>query len=184
MSSPYELLAGLALLREKRRQQDRSEQSGLAARSVLVVTVAGRTCAISQDVIEEILAQDNLASVKEVEPWILGIGYFRGKLLNVVDAAMLFFGQEKDILSYQTARILVVQGEKEWFGLMVEELLGIRHVWSDRVDKSVSGARNDDWLGFSDQKIEIEGQILPVLQLKKLVCMLERHGKPVVDALS
>ncbi|MCB1638955.1 MAG: hypothetical protein KDI15_08910, partial [Thiothrix sp.] len=69
MSSPYELLAGLALLREKRRQLDRSEQNGLAARSVLVVTVAGRTCAISQDVIEEILAQDNLAAVKEVEPW-------------------------------------------------------------------------------------------------------------------
>lgn len=131
---------------------------------------------------EEILTQDKLTRVVGVAPWIAGLGFFQDKLLNVIDGQYLFNDADQSQPTLLSAvRILVVQGEKEWFGLKVSELIGIRHVWSDAVD--VAPPDNAIWSHYVEQWIRMGDQVLPVLQLKQLVREMESSGTPLPDAL-
>ncbi len=180
MNSPYELLAGLALLREKKRRYEQSGDNNLESWSALVVRIGSKNCVIAQSDIEEILTQDKLTPVKGVASWFVGVGFFQGKLLNVVDGQR-FLGsdsqQHKTLLS--AVRVLVIPGDKEWFGLKVDELIGIRHVWSDYVDSPVLD-KDNGLANYVDQWIEIEGQQLPILNVKEIVRVLEHTGIPEV----
>lgn len=180
MNSPYELLAGLALLREKKRRIEQSGDNKLKSWSALVVRMGSKNCVIAQSDIEEILTQDKLTQVKGVAPWLVGVGFFQGRLLNVVDGQHLFSSesqQHKTLLS--AIRVLVISGDKEWFGLKVDELIGIRHVWSDYTDSPVS-SEGTARANYVDQWIEIEGQQLPILNVKEMVRVLEHTGMPEV----
>lgn len=183
MNSPYELLAGLALLREKKRQAERSGDSKLKSWSALVVRLGSKTCVVAQADIEEILPQDKLTQVKGVAPWFVGVGFFQGRLLNVVDGQYLFginAQQPRTLLS--AIRVLVIPGDKEWFGLKVDELVGIRHVWSDGTDSLNSPVLAEDAVrpDYVDQWIKIEEQQLPVLNVKEMARVLEHAGVPEI----
>ena len=173
MSSPYELLTGLALLREKKRLSGDSSENNLESWSALVVKIGQDDCVVRQDDVDEIITQDKLTVVSGLVPWVLGIGYFRGQLLNVLDGKLLLNRSAQGKLNNAAARILVVRGEQEWFGLRVEELVGIRHVWSDNVSLSKT-RENMDWLGYAEQTITIEEEMLPVLRIKQLMRDLEQ----------
>lgn len=176
MNSPYELLAGLALLREKKRQAEHSGDSKLKSWSALVVRMGDKKCVITQSDVEEILTQDKLTDVKSVAPWFVGVGFFQGKLLNVIDGQYIFGDepqQHKTLLS--AVRVLVIPGDKEWFGLKIDELIGIRHVWSDYTDSPVS-TEEAARINYVEQWIEIEGKLLPILNVKELARALEYSG--------
>lgn len=180
MNSPYELLAGLALLREKKRRAEQSGEGKLNSWSALVVRMGSKNCVIAQSDIEEILTQDKLTQVKGVAAWFVGVGFFQGKLLNVIDGQYLFGSdpqQHKALLS--AIRVLVIPGDKEWFGLKVDELIGIRHVWSDYTDSpllAVGASRTP----YVDQWVEIEGQQLPILNVKEMARVLEHADMPEI----
>lgn len=176
MNSPYELLAGLALLREKKRSAQHTGDSHLHAWSALLVKIGDRNCVIAQGDIEEILTQDKLTAVRGVADWVAGVGFFQGKLLNVIDGRYLFNDvpqEHKTLLS--AVRVLVIPGDKEWFGLRVDELMGIRHVWTDHTDAPPLD-EHGVWTKFFDQWIKIEEQLLPVLNVKALAQALEQAG--------
>lgn len=180
MNSPYELLAGLALLREKKRQNEQAGDTNLSAWSALVIRMGNKTCVVQQSDVAEILTQGKFTQVTGVAPWMAGLGFFQGKLLNIIDGHYLFNDggrSPSDLLS--AIRILVVQGEKEWFGLKVSELVGIRHVWSDAVD--VATTEYGAWSHYVEQWIKVEDQTLPVLNLKQLAQVMESSGVPVID---
>ncbi|CAA6825160.1 MAG: Unknown protein [uncultured Thiotrichaceae bacterium] len=180
MNSPYELLAGLALLREKKRQAEQLGDSKLKSWSALVVRVGSKSCVVAQNDIEEILTQDKLTQVKGVAAWFVGVGFFQGKLLNVIDGQYVFDNnsqQHKALLS--AVRVLVIPGDKEWFGLKVDELIGMRHVWSDYTDSPVLAA-GDTRIAYVNQWVEIEGQKLPILNVKEMVRVLEHTGMPEI----
>lgn len=180
MNSPYDLLAGLALLREKKRQAEQSGDSKLKSWSALVVRMGNKSCVVAQSDIEEILTQDKLTQVKGVAAWFVGVGFFQGKLLNVIDGQYVFGSnpqQHKALLS--AVRVLVIPGDKEWFGLKVDELIGIRHVWSDYTDSPAS-AEGATRTNYVDQWVEIEGQKLPILNVKEMVRVLEHTGMPEI----
>lgn len=180
MNSPYELLTGLALLREKKRRSEQAGDSRLNAWSALVVRMGSKTCVVQQSDVEEILTQDKLTRVTGVAPWVAGLGFFQGKLLNVIDGQQVFAADEAIAANRLTAiRILVVRGEKEWFGLKVSELVGIRHVWSDNVSPAVS--QQNIHPDYVEQWIRMEEQVLPVLKLKQLAKDLEYAGAAALE---
>jgi len=179
MSSPYELLAGLALLRERKRLADTSNDKNLESWSALLVRIGNETCVLRQDDVDEIIAPSKLSKVNGVDSWVLGLGDFRNKLLTVLDLHQVFgMVTPNRRLGDITARIMVVGAEDEWFGLQVDELLGIRHVWSDSMDAmEVSGTEDSPWKGHVERWITIENNIVPILQIKQLVLGLEQTGK-------
>lgn len=73
----------------------------------------------------EILPYPELSRVPGAKPWLRGISQVRGHLLSVVDLA-LFLGGELTAVRRGT-RILMVQHEDTLVGLMVDEVLGMKH---------------------------------------------------------
>ncbi|MGB1011096.1 MAG: chemotaxis protein CheW [Thiolinea sp.] len=178
MSSPYELLAGLALLREKKRLADTSNDKNLESWSALLVRLGDEVCVLRQDDVDEIIAQGKLSKVNGVDAWVIGLGYFRGQLLTVLDGQRLFGIQAKSRAGDVMARIMVVGAEEEWFGLRVDELIGIRHVWSDSTDAVETSDTGDAlWSGYVERWIKLENKVVPVLQIKQLMRDLETAGE-------
>lgn len=178
MISPYELLVGLALLREKKRQVESAQQGPLEAWSALVVTIGTQRCLIRQDEVDEVLAPSRLTSVLGMPSWLLGLAYFRGRLLNVIDAKGFLLGLPRTAMASASARILAIQGQEEWFGLKVDELVGLRHIWSDSAKIQSLGNQPAQWSGFVQYRIEMEGETMPLLQVKHLANQLEQRGIP------
>jgi len=183
MTSPYELLTGLALLREKKRQNSAAQQGPLEAWTGLVVRIGRSHCVIRQDEVDEVIAPSGLTKVLGMPPWMLGIGYFRGQLLNVIDAQTFFFGQRHPVISPAT-RILVIQGYEEWFGLRIDELGGIRHIWSDSASITLISEDMVQWQGYAEQCIEVENEIIPMLLVKRLIYSFEQRGIPNRDTVN
>ena len=119
---------------------------------------------------DEIIARGNLSQVKGVADYVIGLGYFRGHLLTVLDGAMLL-DLHNDHRSFDiSARIMVVKCADEWFGLQVDELLGIRHIWSDNTYDNAPVEQVDTvWSAYVECWIKLEKNIVPVIQVKRLV---------------
>lgn len=176
MSSPYELLVGLALLRERKRQAELHDRQGpLEAWSALVAVIGSMRCVVRQDEVDEVVASLKITPVHGVSDWVLGIGYFRGKLLNVIDGRTFFQLPDTFDSDPGAARILVVRGHSEWFGLQVSELQGLRHVWSDSASLRPLSPGRTAWNGYADRCLQLENDCLPVLQLKRLIAAIEQR---------
>lgn len=178
MNSPYELLAGLALLREKKRLAGHSNDKNLESWPALLVRLGNMTCILRQNEVDEIIARGRLSLINGVADWVIGLGYFRGQLLTVLDGPQLLKLHRQSQVADTAARIMVVGGEDEWFGVQVDELIGIRHVWSDNMDVAAPAeAAGSAWLGYVERWIKLEHNTVPVLQIKQLILDLEQTGE-------
>lgn len=176
MATPYELLLGLALLRERKRKLDQAEHSALEAWSALMVRIGTVVCLIHRNNVDEIISLESSTPVRGVAPWVAGLGYFRGQLLNLIDLKVFF--SLGDAGYSPSSRILVVRGTTEWLGLRVDELIGIRHVWPDtvRLDSQTTKAA----LGiYEEQCLLIDNEPMLVLDIKKLATHLNDGGSEI-----
>jgi chemotaxis signal transduction protein len=182
MASPYELLVGLALLRAKKRQLEAEQHQGpIEAWSALVVKIGNWRCVLRQDEVDEVIAPSKLTKVLGTPKWMLGVAYFRNQLLNVLDGRMLFLGRSGSV-NQLSARILVIQGHEEWFGIKVDELIGIRHVWSDNAEIKSLPDSLSVWRSYATQCIVMNGEVMPIIQAKSLMCGLEQQRLPELSS--
>ncbi len=128
MASPYELLAGLALLREKKRRSRQHNAQELQEWSGFQVHVGDVVCLIPCEQVEEVVTPAHVASVRGVPAWVNGVVYCRAQLVTLVDVAALLLGKAGAAAS---GRAFVVRGTQEWFGLQAGSFEGVRHIWSD-----------------------------------------------------
>jgi twitching motility protein PilI len=75
--------------------------------------------------IAEILHEPRYSVLPGVKPWIKGVANLRGRLLPIMDLCA-FFGHELSPLRKQR-RVLVVEHQEVFAGLMVDEVLGMQH---------------------------------------------------------
>jgi twitching motility protein PilI len=75
--------------------------------------------------IAEILHEPRYAVLPGVKPWVKGVANLRGRLLPIMDLCA-FFGHELSPLRKQR-RVLVVEHQDVFAGLMVDEVLGMQH---------------------------------------------------------
>lgn len=75
--------------------------------------------------ISEILNEPRVAAMPGVKPWVLGLANLRGRLLPVMDLSR-YFGQGYAPLRRQR-RVLVVEYQEVFAGLLVDEVLGMQH---------------------------------------------------------
>lgn len=113
----------------------------------------------------EILHEPRYATLPGVKPWIKGLSNLRGRLLPIMDLCA-FFGHELSSLRKQR-RVLVIDHQDVFAGLLVDEVLGVQH-FNERslmpeapgtcepaVAKFVQGQflREQAWLVFSPRKL-------------------------------
>lgn len=165
--SPYELLVGLALLHEYRLRTDQAEHASLQAWSALMVKIGSQYCLIRRNDVDEIISLDNVTPVRGVAPWLSGLSYFRGQLLNIINLKKIY--QLDDDAYAPNSRILVARGKKEWFGLRIDELIGIRHIWPDveRLDTTPEELRV--FRDHEEQCLLIEDKPMVVLDIMQLL---------------
>jgi chemotaxis signal transduction protein len=170
MASPYELLAGLALLREKKRRSRQHHAQELQEWSGFQVHVGGLLCLIPCDQVEEVVTPASVAGVRGVPAWVSGVIYCRAQLVTLVDVAGLLLEKERPMAS---GRAFVVRGSHEWFGLQAGNFEGVRHIWSDTPVCDAPPALAGDWQRFTRQWLLLDDQPVAVLEAFKLVAALE-----------
>ena len=136
---------------------------------------------MKQDEVDEVIAPGKLTKVLGAPNWMLGLAYFRNQLLNVLDGRQLFLGRSGGSINQLSARILVVQGQEEWFGIKVDELIGIRHIWSDSAEIKILSDSLAVWRSYATQCIVMNGEVMPILQARNLMRGLELQRLPVLS---
>jgi twitching motility protein PilI len=173
-SDPFAILA--ALDRRGRQQEAvlpaaddvRQEWSGIGFR------LGGRRFVAPLDEVTEILTFPSLSQVPRTKPWMRGIANVRGTLLPVMDLGG-FLGRHPAPVT-RFARVIVIRQAGISAGLLVDEVLGMRHFFDEErsaapgdVDEGlqpfVAGAFVRDggaWLQFSMRTLASHPQFLKV----------------------
>lgn len=128
-NDPFELL--LAIERRSRASaQGLPEQVEVKSTQASVGFRVGEVLlAAPLGVVREILTYPPMARVPGAKPWLKGIANIRGNLLPVADLGGFFTGWPTP--AQRTARILIVHSESVGAGLLVDEVLGLRHFFEE-----------------------------------------------------
>lgn len=169
MASPYELLAGLALLREKKRNTNQ-QQRDLREWSGFQVQFGGLGCLIPSAHVEEVITADPITPVKGMPAWVSGLLYCRGQLVTLVDVAVLLLGSPA-----QTPhnKAFIIRGAQEWFGLQVGAFTGVRHIWSDTPTCAPPMHTPTPWSRHVRQWLDLDNIPTAVLDVPRLAATLE-----------
>src|SRR5262245_40197057 len=77
------------------------------------------------DQVLEVLPPPAMTLVPGVKPWVKGIANVRGNLITIIDLAE-FFGKTP-VTHDLTARLMILNNPELHAGLLVNEVLGLRH---------------------------------------------------------
>jgi twitching motility protein PilI len=106
-----------------RKQETSSEWTGIAFR------LAGTRLVVPLDEVIEILEFPPLTPVPMTAPWVRGMANIRGSLLPVIDLGGYLNGVMTKVTT--RTRILVVNYNDVYTGLVVDEVLGMKHFMND-----------------------------------------------------
>jgi len=79
--------------------------------------------------VSEVLHEPRCTQLPGVKPWVKGVANLRGRLLPIMDLCG-FFGHELSPLRKQR-RVLVVEHNDVFAGLLVDEVFGLQHFEQD-----------------------------------------------------
>jgi len=115
----------------ERQVETTIEWSGIAYRvgNNLLVSKLG-------DVVE-ILEYPELSTIPLTQPWVRGIANIRGNLLPVIDLNGCLNGRVTDVTS--RTRVLVIDHDGLYSGLVVDEVLGLKHFTDDEYCEDDAG---------------------------------------------
>lgn len=140
---PVAILQGLedrVLQLGELRLPEQQEAQGLW--SSIAFVLGGVPLVVSMDGIGEIATPPEVTRVPGAKHWVRGIANVRGNLLPVLHLMALLRGNEVDA-SKGAAMLVVSVGDLE-AGLVVDEVLGMRHYPDDQ--RSDTPMPVDDWL--------------------------------------
>jgi len=166
--SPYEMLvqmdrkcrsraAGLPIMEEARE-----EWTGVQ------FVLHGRELLASMGDVTEIVSLPAVTKIPGVKPWVLGMANMRGMLLPVIDLERLLYGESTQVLDAQR-RLLVVEFGDVFAGLVVENVIGMRHYWVDEKAAELPPWLDNEMSPFIDYSFERSGLHFPVFNMATLV---------------
>lgn len=91
----------------------------------IVFELAGQRMVAPMGEVTEVLAMPEFASMPLVKPWLLGLANVRGRLLPLTDLAR-FLKVESRQPRLSQKKVLVVDRDKLFSGLVVDNVLGIQ----------------------------------------------------------
>ena len=136
--------------------------------------LAGRELITPMEHVVELLKPPEMAPVPRTRPWVRGMANVRGTLLPVMDLNG-FLGMEGSSAGH-ASRVLVVPIENAYTGVLVDEVLGLRHFPMESVraaPRDVDGRYagyvtgrvvhgGDNWLVFSMEALAADPRFLQV----------------------
>lgn len=92
--------------------------------------LAGKKYLVSIKELGEILRPQEYTKVPGVKPWLLGISNVRGRLMSMIDLRGFLTGESITYIDHHQ-RILVVDEDELYSGLLVDGILGLQHFSRD-----------------------------------------------------
>ncbi|MDF1831475.1 MAG: chemotaxis protein CheW [Porticoccaceae bacterium] len=96
---------------------------------VICFSVLGHDWVVPLNQVAELIEIQECTSLPGVKPWVVGVSNLRGKLLPVVDFAQFLGGQLS--VAYRFQRIVVLDRQDTFVGLVVDAINGMKHFSSD-----------------------------------------------------
>lgn len=90
------------------------------------------------DQVKEILTHVTISRIPGAKEWVRGVSNVRGNLLPILDLRGFLSGTPSKMTRH--SRVLVIQHKGITAGLVVDEVLGMRHFIADEYSKDVSAA--------------------------------------------
>jgi twitching motility protein PilI len=116
------------------------------------------------DVKEILNYPQNVSSVPGAKRWVRGVANVRGSLLPIFDLQQ-FLGGNQISLSRKT-RVLVIEHEGLFAGLMVEDVFGMRHFNTElRINEHSADAPISQYISGA---YDVEGVLCPILSMHVL----------------
>ncbi len=116
------------------------------------------------DVKEILNYPQNVSSVPGAQRWVRGVANVRGSLLPIFDLQQ-FLGGNHISLSRKT-RVLVIEHEGLFAGLMVEDVFGMRHFNTElRINEYSADAPISQYISGA---YDVEGVLCPILSMHVL----------------
>lgn len=97
--------------------------------------VQGQALVTPLDHVSEVLTCPPITGVPGTQPWLKGVANVRGTLLTIVDLAE-YFGR-KPVALDDKARLLVLNVPELHTGVLVDEVLGLRHFDEEQERRTV-----------------------------------------------
>lgn len=170
---PFELLAGLESLGHAQRielpgrEERRDEWRGLGFR------LGGQRLVAALDELVEILMPPRVARVPHTKRWVHGVANVRGNLLPIMDLSD-YLGKGKTNLT-RLSRVLVIEQPAVFAGLLVDEVLGMRHFLYPEQWRPLVDFEEDAVMPYSNGVLHRDGSDWLVFSLKTLTSHPEFH---------
>ncbi|MBK5398833.1 chemotaxis protein CheW [Pseudomonas sp. TH39(2020)] len=87
--------------------------------------------------VSEVLHEPRCTQLPGVRPWVKGVANLRGRLLPIIDLCGFFSGNEPGhelSAVRKQRRVLVVEHNEVFTGLMVDEVFGLQHFAQDSLE--------------------------------------------------
>jgi len=87
--------------------------------------------------VSEVLHEPRVTQMPGVKPWVKGVANLRGRLLPIMDVYGFFYGYEAShelSALRKQRRILVVEHNDVFAGLLVDEVFGLQHFAQDSLE--------------------------------------------------
>jgi len=120
----------------------------------------------SMDEVAEILHMPAFTQIPGVRSWMVGLANVRGNLLPLMDLKGFVTGQ--DITSKKGSRVLVAKHEEGLTGLIVDEILGLKHFYLEEQAYEIPSLA-DNFRPYIKMAFKNADQHWPVFSFKKLV---------------
>ncbi len=95
-----------------------------------------RSWVVPLDQVKEILTKVNISHIPGAKEWVRGVANVRGNLLPILDLKGFLSGQVTKMS--RQSRILVMQHKGVVAGLLVEEVMGMRHFLEEEFSADIS----------------------------------------------
>ena len=169
LDTPYELLA----------QLDRKCRTHAAGIPVEVDTreewtgvefaLHGKELLASMDEISEIVSIPPITRIPGVRPWVLGMANMRGMLLPVIDLEKFIYADDSLVATTGNKRLLVIDIGEIFVGLVIENVLGMRHFWVDDKEAELPKSVDEHIAPFIEYSYRRVGRHIPVFSVSRLV---------------
>jgi len=144
MSTSYELLLGLALLTERRRQQKKTLQGWTG----VLVKLEQEYLLIKREMIKEIVSISLVAPVIDRRKWLTGLMSHEGILLPLIELRKILNSHAAS-LGLKNRQVIIVGGENGNVGLLVDQIVGSRDYWTDDLALSDLNSQSDHFFSAS-----------------------------------
>ncbi len=158
----------------KSRQMGRGNHQQYQWRGI-VFELAGLRMVVPMGEVSEVLSMPEYTSMPLVKPWLLGLANVRGRLLPLTDLSILLNIRSRQPRLSQK-KVLVVDKEKLFSGLLVDNVLGIQQ-FTDMNYRDASLPKNSPLLPYTHGKFVKEGEEWVVFMPSLLA-----HNKDYADA--